>query len=135
MWRYGDDYRKAAVAVLIQYPEQPFAPHLSLLGHSIELALKAFLLAQGVELDSLKNKFRHDLRALAKEARHCGIETRVNLQAAHWAVIDLLSDEYMSKRFHYIRTGRMMVPDIRLVHEAAEQLCGCLEAHCRTPSD
>lgn len=94
MWRYGNDYRTAAVYVLTQYPDQPFVPYLSLLGQSIELTLKAFLLAKGVSLDDLKNKFRHDLKALAQEARKQGVESNVTLTDSHWAVIILMSDEY-----------------------------------------
>ncbi|MCC6301219.1 MAG: hypothetical protein IT489_00280 [Gammaproteobacteria bacterium] len=131
IWRYGDDYRKAAVYVLTQYPNQPFVPYFSLLGQSIELSLKAFLLTQGVALEDLKNKFRHDLKALVEEARKRGIESNVTLTDAHWAVIVLMNDEYKTKRYHYIRTGMMIVPDLRLVLEAAEQLCGGLESICK----
>jgi len=131
MWRYGNDYRMAAVYVLTQYPEQPFVPYLSLLGQSIELSLKAFLLAKGITLDDLKNKYRHNLNALAKEALRLGIASHVKVTKAHWAVIMLMSDEYKSKRYHYIRTGMIMVPDLRLGHEVAERLCEGIEPICK----
>lgn len=131
MWRYGNDYRKAAVYVLTQYPDQPFVPYLSLLGQSIELALKAFLLAKGIALTDLKNKYRHNLKALVEESRRLGIESNVTLTDAHWAVIILMSDEYKTKRYHYIRTGKMIVPDLRLGHEAAEQLCNGIKSICK----
>lgn len=130
MWRYGNDYRKAAVYVLTHYPDQPFVPYLSLLGQSIELSLKAFLLADGVSLNDLKNRFRHDLQALVAEARNRGVEANVTLTDAHWAVIILMSDEYKTKRYHYIRNGKMIVPDLRLGHEAAQMLCEGLESIC-----
>ena len=131
IWRYGNDYRMAAVYVLTQYPDQPFVPYLSLLGQSIELSLKAFLLTDGVSLDDLKNRFRHDLKALVAEARSRGVDAKVTLTDAHWAVIILMSDEYRTKRYHYIRTGKMIVPDLRLGHEAAEKLCEGLESICK----
>lgn len=123
MWRYGNDYREAAVYVLSQHPDQPFVPYLSLLGQSIELFLKAFLLTKEVTIDDLKNRFRHDLKALTEEARNRGIESNVTLTDAHWAAIILISGEYKTKRYHYIRTGKMLVPDLRLGHEATEKLC------------
>lgn len=131
MWRYGNDYLRASVYVLSQYPDQPFVPYLSLLGQSIELSLKAFLLTKGITLTELKNEYRHDLKALVEEARRQGIESHVTLANTHWAVIILMSDEYKTKRYHYIRTGMMMVPDLRLGHEAAEQLSAGIESICK----
>lgn len=131
MWRYGNDYLKASMYVLAQYPDQPFVPYLSLLGQSIELSLKAFLLAKGAALTDLKNKYRHDLKALVEETKRQEIESHVTLENTHWAVIILMSDEYKTKRYHYIRTGKMMVPDLRLGHEAAEQLSTGIESICK----
>lgn len=131
IWRYGNDYRMASVYVLIQYPDQPFVPYLSLLGQSIELLLKAFLMAQGVTLIELKKNFGHDIKALVAEARKHGIESKVTLTNAHWATIELMSDEYKYKRYHYIKVGQMLVPDLQLGHEAAERLCKCLESICK----
>ncbi|MEK6553511.1 MAG: hypothetical protein AABZ54_08705, partial [Bacteroidota bacterium] len=40
-----------------------------LIGHSIELSLKSFLLRRGLKKEELKNKYGHDLSALLSESR------------------------------------------------------------------
>jgi hypothetical protein len=40
---------------------------------ALELVLKAFLLTKGESLDTLKNRYRHDLVKLWRKARECGI--------------------------------------------------------------
>lgn len=97
MWRYRDAYRRAGTYVLVQFPEQP-VPHFSLLGQSIELTLKAFLLKQGISLKDLKDKSGHDLRKLVDKAKKSGISSKVSLTEAHWATIAFISDEFKSKR-------------------------------------
>ena len=70
MWRYGNDFRKAALAVLTEHNDRVFVPYYFLLGQSIELSLKAFLMGRGVSLYVLSSrKYGHDLKALLDEAR------------------------------------------------------------------
>ncbi len=51
----------------------PSWPRYFLLCHSIELALKAYLAAQGVPPSELKNTFGHDLKELLTEAIRLGL--------------------------------------------------------------
>lgn len=44
MWRYGNDFRKAVLAVRVRHNDRPFMPYYFLLGQSIELSLKPFLM-------------------------------------------------------------------------------------------
>ena len=132
MWRYGNDFRKAALAVLLQHNDRAFMPYYFLLGQSIELSLKAFLLGRGVALKELRSKtYGHDLKALLDEARRRRLGLEVKLENSHCAVIHLLGIEYLDKRFQYIRTGMMHLPETRLAQEAADKLSRGLENYCR----
>ena len=64
LWRYAKEFFEAAKK--IQEPSNSIQQKISipayyLLGHSIELSLKAFLKAQGFTIEKLKNKYGHDL--------------------------------------------------------------------------
>ena len=131
MWRYGNDYFRAADRILILHPDHIFIPYYSLIGQSIELVLKSFLMKNGIEIEKLKKSFGHDLTKLRDEARRHDIESIVELSDTQWEVIHSLNLEYKHKRFHYIQVGQMLVPDIPLVHEATRQLCDALEAYCQ----
>ncbi len=132
MWRYGNDFLKAALVVLSRYNDRAFMPYYFLLGQSIELSLKAFLLGRGVSLKELRSKkYGHDLKALLDEAGRRRLGLKVKLENTHCAVIHLLGIEYLDKRFQYIRTGLMHLPDARLAQEAADKLSNGLEDYCR----
>jgi hypothetical protein len=132
MWRYGDDFRKAALAVLHVYNDREFMPYYFLLGQSIELSLKAFLLGRGLSLGDLRSKkYGHNLKALLDEAIRQQLESEVPMTAADCAVIHLLGIEYVGRRYQYIRTGRMMLPEISIVQRAADKLLAGLEPFCK----
>ena len=87
-----------------------------------------------IEIKELKKSFGHDLTKLRDEARRRDIESIVELSDTQWEVIHFLNQEYKHKRFHYIQVGRMLVPDIPLVHEATRQLCDSLEIYYQKSS-
>jgi len=130
MWRYGNDFRSAAIAVLKEHNDKHFMPYYFLIGQSIELSLKAFLLGRGVELDTLRKKYRHNLQKLLKEARHRKLGTEVKLDNIHCGGIDILSIEYSDRRYQYIRTGGMLLPEVWIVQEAADKLSEGLKQYC-----
>lgn len=132
MWRYGNDFRQAAIAVLSHHNDRAFMPYYFLLGQSIELSLKAFLLGRGVPLKELRSKkYGHNLKALLDEARHRRLGVEVKLEGTHCAVIHFLGIEYLDKRFQYIQTGMMHLPEAWLAQEAADKLSNGLEPYCR----
>jgi hypothetical protein len=81
-----------------------------LLGHSIEVALKSFLLATGTSAGTLKDKLGHNL---AKTARRV-IAARSNSVSPtiqeYLAAIDLLSHYYQAKELEYRVTGAKTYP-------------------------
>lgn len=131
LWRYGSDFYKAANSVLIQHNSEHFMPYYFLIGQSIELSLKAFLLADGMQLSTLRKSYGHDLRKLITTSVERNIIDHVPLEDSHVAVMDLMTDEYLERRYQYIKTGMMQLPHIPLVHTAAELLSINLEGYCR----
>ena len=132
MWRYGDDFRKAALAVLSHHNERAFMPYYFLLGQSIELFLKAFLLGRCMPLKELRSrKYGHNLKALLDEARRRKLGREVKLEEVHCAAIHLLGIEYLDRRFQYIQTGTMYLPEAWLAQEAEDKLSSGLEPYCR----
>jgi hypothetical protein len=131
MWRYGNDFRQAAVAVLSHHNDRVFMPFYFLLGQSIELSLKAFLLGRKVKLSTLKSReYGHNLEKLLKEARRRKLGNEVKLLGVHCGVVKLLNYEYKDKRFQYIETGRILLPDAQFTLEAAELLSQGLQNFC-----
>jgi HEPN domain-containing protein len=132
MWRYGNDFRQAAVAVLDHHSDRAFMPYYFLVGQSVELLLKAFLLGRSMHLNVLRSKkYGHNLKALLDEARSQQLEAEVKLTGTDCAVIHLLGIEYLEKRFQYIRTGRMYLPEQPLAQRAVDKLSTGLEPFCK----
>ena len=125
MWKYGCDYLQAATHILSLGLPHPFVPYYVLLGQSIELFLKAYLLQHGMALTDLKKKFGHNLETLGACAREFGLQSEVSLSSIQWAAMNMLGREYMEKRYQYSHGGKTIVPTIQLVHEAAEALREC----------
>lgn len=104
-------------------------PAYFLLGRSIELSLKAFLLHCGMTIEELRSKKHgHDLSALLIEAMNRGLSKLVKLEAQEIGVIDLLSYDYMEKRFEYrVTGGTYALPLIDVTHDVTRRLAYELE--------
>ena len=101
------------------------------MGHSIELSFKAFLLGRGVTVGDLRGRaMGHDLTALFARARRHQIGREVTLTAIDGGVIRLLNMEYMTKRFEYIRTGAIHIPDWSLLASLTYKLVSDLKEYC-----
>lgn len=131
LWRYGNDFRLAATYVLDHERSKYFMPYYFLLGQSIELSMKAFLLGRGVAITELRAKnLGHDLVALLGECKRRKIGKEVELSQYHGAGIRILNLTYKPRRLQYIETGLMSLPEAWMVHEAAENLSVGLESFC-----
>lgn len=102
----------AAADLLLNKTEEVPLPAYFLLGRSIELSLKAFLLHKGMPISELRKKrYGHNLRSLLAEARAKGIERFVELPLIDEGVIYLLSHDYEAKRLEYrITKGSYALP-------------------------
>jgi hypothetical protein len=125
------EFSDAARAVRIANKNKVSLPAYYLLGHSIELSLKAFLLARGVTFKELKSKkYGHDLMALLSAARRHRLGTEVPLKARDIGLIQLLNFEYVAKRYEYRETGIYQIPDAALAQDVADRFVQKLKYFC-----
>jgi hypothetical protein len=102
---------------------------------SLELGLKAFLLAKGGTLDELKSDLGHDLGKILREARGRGLEQTVPF-AAHWEdELRKANAYYPSKGFEYfeIKTavrGYPQLPALDVLNEIVTTLLKGIERIC-----
>ncbi len=118
LWRFAKEYLDAALAV--QQPaesiqdslkQQVSIPAYFLVGHSIELALKAFLRAKGVSVHDLRSKvYGHNLESLVRESRRRKLGIAVRLTKADVAAVLLLNQSYKPKELEYIVTAYRQLP-------------------------
>ncbi|HBV00456.1 hypothetical protein [Thalassospira lucentensis] len=138
MWRYGKEFFETAYAVKERALKRPFVPYYFLMGHSIELLLKSFLMLDGCSEVGLK-KFGHNLDYLFDEAMKRGLPELLSVTLADKAVIELMNKEYATHRFRYIRTGMMTLPEIgsleglvfRLVNELEQPIANSVKSVSR----
>lgn len=127
-------------ASLVQRPAQneheEFVQNLSipayyLVGHAIELALKAFLLERGITVGELRSrKYGHNLDALVLEARRRRLGMCVKLSHKEVSAISMLNVCYSAKEFEYRAGGARRPPYYSLVHGIAVRLCEGIEPYC-----
>jgi hypothetical protein len=85
-------------------------PTYYLLGHSIELALKSFLLANGTSPGTLKKKVGHNLAKAAHRVINAGSNSVSPIVQEHLGDIDLLNHYYQAKELEYRVTGSKTYP-------------------------
>jgi hypothetical protein len=107
---------KATYADCKKRGEHPSWPAHFIACQALELYLKAFLRAKGVEVDELKFKIGHNLvRALA-EARQRDFDRLVTLSADDEHVINTLNSHYRDRDFQYQGSGEFtLVPVVLLI--------------------
>lgn len=97
-------------------------PAYYLVGHSIELSLKSYLAAKGYKISKLRNKYRHDLKALLIECRKKKLGREAKLSKNQVMAIELLSDTYKSKRLEYLEYGNYRLPEYGFIYDIAKFL-------------
>jgi hypothetical protein len=97
-------------------------PVMYLIGRSIELTLKAFLLHRGVTLGELRLKFGHDLEECFKKAEQLGLPQSLSFSVEELGAFQLLKDLYSTKQLEYIVTGARKFPFLRPLESFAEKL-------------
>lgn len=128
--RHAREFFAAAELVLSQ-TEKVSLPLLFLFSHSIELSLKAFLLACGMARGELKRNFGHNLEALLDEAIKQGLEKEISIEDVERGVLQLLNVDYLSKRLEYLDTGGMYsFPLIHIAVQLTRKLVNELDEFC-----
>lgn len=127
--RYAHDFFDSARAVEDQLGKATCfelvspVPSLYLIGHSIELALKAYLLQHGLTLRELRHKqFGHDLHACQRKTKELGLAAIVSFHPAEEGAVELLNNLYSTKQLEYIVTGTKHMPIFGLVESFARKL-------------
>lgn len=115
MIRYAHEFMEAALAVDEKMGNKPGfeivapVPALYLLGHSIELSLKAYLLSQGVTLRQVRS-LNHDLHACMRKAKELGLLGHAKFSSPEEGALELLNGLYSTKQLEYIVTGAKQFP-------------------------
>lgn len=105
-----------------------------LIGHSIELALKAFLLSKkDYNIDKLKSQFGHNLEKLLTVAREGKLDREVKLSQEEVKAIKLLNIAYNNKNFEYMKYEEYHLPQYWYIHNVAKKLVNSLR-YCSSNS-
>lgn len=122
----------AAAELVLNKAGEVSLPSYFLLGRSVELSLKAFLLTSGVTREELRSrKYGHDLDALLKEATKRGLEKQIPIKDVERGVIELLNYDYAEKRFEYrISGGTYLLPRIDVTVQITRKLAYGLQEFC-----
>jgi hypothetical protein len=134
--RYAQEFYGAAKAVearlATENPKKltPSIPSLYLIGRSIELGLKSYLLNQGVQLRELRSKkYGHDLHACHRKAKELGLLTHAKFKPEEEGAMELLNQLYSAKQLEYIVTGAKTLPTFEQVESFARSLINGVSTH------
>jgi hypothetical protein len=83
---------------------------LYLIGHSIELSLKSYLLHNGITEKDLRNKYGHNLIKAFDAAKDVGLCELIICDEFEIEVLGYLNTLYQSKQLNYIQTGGKQFP-------------------------
>ena len=97
-------------------------PVLYLIGHSMELSLKAFLLHKGVTLRELRTQFGHDLGKCFKKAKELGLLGAVAFDEHELGAFSVLNELYSTKQLEYIVTGVKTFPIFGHIQSMSQKL-------------
>lgn len=132
--RYAREFFEAALAVDDKMGQRPGyeiiapIPVMYLVGHSIELCLKSYLVFRGVPLSDLKTKkYGHDLEKCLKKAKEIGLNAHVQLDNGELYALNVLNKLYFTKQLNYIVTGAKEFPIFGPIQTVCTKL---LEAIC-----
>ncbi len=105
---------------------------------SLELVLKAFLLAKGVSKKQLKARsLGHDLTALLTKAKKLGLEEIVTIKPRWDAELSKANEYYSKKDFEYFNVGFAYygLPSLSVLQEFSDQLLQSLKRLCLDAAD
>lgn len=136
---YAAEFLRAATGLQITADFSPVPYYL--FSRSIELALKAFLLAKGFPKRKLKHRsIGHDLEKALKKAVSLGLHDIVVISSRHTDELKKANNYYASKGFEYFKvvkavTGYRNLPDLAVLSDLASILVSKLEPICFQATD
>lgn len=131
LWKLGKDYRRYAEVIFKNKIDGADPrPLYFMIGHSYELILKSFLLTKGIELNTLKNKYGHNLLNLFKLAMKYKefkeiegikeIESNVNFHHENYKDKDY---EYIIEEYMDVRHPIVLFEDFDVLSKICEKTC------------
>ncbi|MGJ0517116.1 MAG: hypothetical protein ACR65O_15335 [Methylomicrobium sp.] len=131
--RYAREFFECALAAddkVGQKPGYDFIapiPVMYLVGHSMELCLKAYLAFHGVPLHELRSKkYGHDLKKCLKKAKELGLNVHVSLDDGELHAFEVLNELYSTKQLNYIVTGAKQFPVFGPIETACKKLLNAI---------
>ena len=85
-------------------------PVMYLIGHSIELILKSYLLHSGVSLRDLRKNYGHDLEKCLTDSLKMGLGEYVKFDKTEMSAFTVLNELYLNKQLNYSVTGAKKYP-------------------------
>ncbi len=128
MARYAVDFFKVALAAEDTLGTEKGCetlvsiPIMFLVGQSIELILKSYLLYKEVSLKELRTKYGHGLIICLDKAKELGVTDIVALTQDDINNIKIIDDLYSSKQLQYIVTGGKTFPDFSPLERVTRKL-------------
>jgi len=137
--RYASEFLRATQSFKITDSFSPVPYYL--ICRSMELALKAFLLAKGVPERTLKGRtLGHNLEKGLKKAVSLGLDKVVSITPQHKEELKKANNYYASKGFEYFKiaktaTGYPDLPNLRVLSDLASLLVTKLKPLCLQATD
>ena len=129
LMKYAQDFHDAAIVVFEEfierwpaYKEIAPGPAVYLIGHSMELSLKAFLLQKGATHAQLKRKFGHNLDKCLNEAKRLGLPNAVTFDEQELTAFAALDALYSIKDLEYIYRESKTFPIFGYIQTMSQKL-------------
>ena len=100
-WALANSFASAAEQLLANQSSQALVPILYLLGHSLELHLKAFIIRHGVPEKNLRNEFGHDLVSSLRQCKRIELCSHLSLSYNQIRQIVRVNHYYQEKQLEY----------------------------------
>ena len=116
---YASSYKRAAETLMLQGTSELRVPTIYLLAHSLELALKSYLLFKGVDAKTLaKQPYRHDLAHCLLEAEKNGLFAAKPLTMAQRRAVASASVMFDKKELSYFYQKSAFFPEMKQLQSA-----------------
>jgi len=100
-WAFANSYLDAANQLLDNPTDNIFIPTLYLLGHSLELHFKSYLIYRGIPEKILPKQFGHNLVSCLRECKKQGLYKYVTFSQTQVRQIARMNHYYQEKNLEY----------------------------------